>query len=430
MLENIMGWFVLCFGHFGWLWIAPLLISGFFIYKMCAAFLALRRGRAARAALYLVLSGCTGMVIWVGDNNLLFTLPVFFAAVMLSSRGNPLGRLALTSVFFCLTMSVCAMIDTYLGGVEKYLPIYYDHATRLLRPLVFGLTYLLFHRRLPEQPPQLSPRLWRLTALLAAMPLCTLMSTILLTYERYNSAAVRRLTIRLGLAVLPFVFMTSLVLLLSVLVLSEHERLERAGRLAEQRESYYQTLRRQEQQVRILRHDMRNHITAVRGLLERGETEKAGAYLEQISGSPALAGGARLCENETANAVLSAKREELERLGLTADFAVSLPGSLPIADTDLCALLGNALDNAMESASRSRDRKIVLRCRVEKGLFMLRVENAADGEIRDDLSTTKPEKGEHGFGLACMREIAERCGGSLEAKAAGGRFELVACIPI
>ncbi len=128
--------------------------------------------------------------------------------------------------------------------------------------------------------------------------------------------------------------------------------------------------------------------------------------------------------------VLAAKAEDMDQRGLIGDFAVSLPRELSITDTDLCALLGNALDNAIEAAVQAGDKRISVRCRADKGLFMLRVENAVEGEIRPDLSTTKADKSAHGFGLAGMREIAQRCGGSLETRVQGGRFELVACIPL
>lgn len=63
-----------------------------------------------------------------------------------------------------------------------------------------------------------------------------------------------------GMVVLPFVFLTSLVLLFAILILADHERLEQANRLAGLREVYYQGLRQQETQVRRLRHDLRNHL--------------------------------------------------------------------------------------------------------------------------------------------------------------------------
>ena len=182
--------------------------------------------------------------------------------------------------------------------------------------------------------------------------------------------------------------------------------------------------------MRTLRHDLRNHLTALRGLVEAGEEDKALQYIDQLADSPALRGGRRLCENDAANAVLSAKAEAMGRAGLEADFAVILPKELPLGAADLCALLGNALDNAMEAAEQAEDKKVVLRCRADKGLFMLRVENAYAGDLPPDLATTKADKASHGFGLTGMREIAQRLGGSLEVRASGGRFQLVAGLPL
>ena len=402
--------------------------SGFFLCRLCAPFVRLRRGRLWKALLFLTLTGTSGMVIWIGDPNLLYTLPVFFALFLFSTRGDWMGRLAVCVIFFCLEMSVCALLDSYVERFDT--AVLYDLLVRLSRPLVFGALWLALRRRLPREPVVLSRRLWKLVLGLAAMPLCALIAVVLLTFRKYDSAEVDSLAMNQGLVVLPFVLMTSLVLLLAILILADHERLEQAGRLAGLREVYYQGLRQQETQVRRLRHDLRNHLTAVRGLLERGDAQGAIGYLDQIAGSPALRGGRRVCENEAANAVLSAKAEAMEREGVTADLAVSLPKDLPVADVDLCALLGNALDNAIEGSRGGTDRKITVRCKADKGLLMLRVENTLGGEVKPDLATTKADKAAHGFGIPGMREIAERYGGTLDAGPREGRFELVVCLPV
>lgn len=429
-LQRAAAHLLVCFRE--WYWIVPLLFSGLFLYRVCAAFLPVKPGRIWRAALFCLLGGVTGMVIWVGDDNLLFTLPVFFAVFLACSRGNWTGRMAVTSIFFCLIMSICAMLDTYyVPSVHEYERAgFYLYSSKFFRPLLAGLFYLAVRRRLPERPPRLSPKLWRLVMLLAAMPLCSLLAVVLLTQDKYDSPAFYATARSLGLAVLPFVLLTALALLYAILVLADHQRLEEAERLASIRESYYQNLRREERQVRTLRHDLRNHLTAVQGLLERGEAERAAGYLREMAASSAMGGRKTFCENETANAVLAAKAEAMEQAGLRADFAVTLPGELPIADMDLCALLGNALDNAMEAAERTESRRVLVRCRAEKGLFMLRVENDYAGELQPELATTKEDKTAHGFGLAGMREIAERWGGSLETRGSDGRFQLVACLPL
>ncbi len=342
---------------------------------------------------------------------------------MLCSQGERWGRLALTLIFFCLIMSVNATLDTYL---EPLGPL--SLFSRAGRPLFYGGLYLLVRKKLPEEKPRLSARLWQMVLVLAAMPLCALIAVVLLTAHRYESQMVNRVGLQQGLVILPFALLTSLMLLAAILVLAEQERLERAGRLAQLREVYYQGLRQREGQVRRLRHDLRSHLTVLAGLLEQGQTQAARAYLRELGESPALKGGARLCENETANVVLSAKAGEMERAGIRLDLAVSLPRDLPVADTDLAALLGNALDNALEGVGQGEGRRVTVRCRADKGLFMLRVENTLGGPVRPDLATTKADREAHGLGLPGMGEIARRYHGTLEAGVREGRFQLVVCL--
>ncbi len=422
MGERLVDWFtqLMCSGA----WLALILFNGWLIYRLARPFLPIR-GKRWGVLLLLLFAGTSGMVIWVGDPNLLYTLPFFLAAFFVCTRGDRIGRLTMCLIFFCLVMSVCAMLDTYLQYVQGY-----DVLTRLLRPVLFGGLYLLLRRRLPAQPVVLSAGLWRLMLGLAAMPFCALAAVVLLTYPKYNSPAAYVQAMNQGIVVLPFVLLASVLLLRAVLVLADHEKLEQASRLTSVREVYYQGLRQQEQQVRTLRHDLRNHMTVIRGRLEQDDTAGALRYLEELSASPALQGTQRICENEAANAVLAAKAEAMRQAGLTPDFVITLPEPLPLSDTDLCALLGNALDNAIEASAQADDKTITVRCKVQKGLFMLRVKNALVGEVPTDLSTTKADKSAHGLGLPSMREIASRNGGTLKAEAKDGRFELLICIPI
>ena len=408
-----------------WSWILFALANGFFLYRLTTAFVPVREKRICKVVLFLLMCGTSGMVIWVGDNNLLMTLPVFIVLYLASTKGDLMGRIATGIIFFCLVMSVCAILDTYVNKTYHY-----DMIVRVARPVVFGLLYLVLRHRLPSEAVQLSRRLWKLVMGLSAMPFSALVAVVLLTYRKYESEAIHALSLNQGLVVLPITLITAVIILFTILTLADYERLARENRLASLREVYYQGIRREQTQVRTLRHDLRNHLTVLQGLVEYGDREKVQAYLEQIVGSPALQGSRQLCENEVANAVVSAKAEEMERNGLIRDLQITLPPDLPVADTDLCALLGNALDNAMEAATKAEDKKIFMRCRTDKGMLMLKVRNALAGDEREDLSTTKPDQKHHGLGLAGMREIAARYGGILETSTDGGYFELLVCLPL
>lgn len=409
-----------------WLsWTAVSCLTGLFIYRLAAPFIPFKDKKWAKPILYVLFTGSAGMVIWVGDPNLVFTMLVFFPCFLLCTRGELPQRLSLALIFFCLIMAVCAILDTYLK-----LAVYYDQITRLLRPVIFGGLYFLLRKRLPPEPPKLSRRLWRLMLGLAAMPFLSILAVVALSYNSTASLLAESQALWQGLMVLPTVLGSALVLLLALLTLADYERLQQQEQLAALRELYYQNLQREQKQVRTLRHDLRNHLAALQGLLKGGQTAKALDYIDQLEISPAFTGTRRLCAHEAANAVLAAKLEEMERLGLLPDVQVALPERLNISDADLCALLGNALDNAMEAAGKTQDKHIVLRCRVEKNVLMLKVTNALTGEERDDLRSTKAHRTHHGFGLPGMREIAGRYGGSLEAGPRNGRFELLACLPV
>lgn len=430
-LENFMEHLSFLVAHRG-LWMVLYAANTVFLYKMFVRFAPIKKQWYWHLLMIFTLYWAAAAIIWVGDENLLYALPAFLAAAMLCTTGNRMGRLTVSIIFICIIMSVSAIIDTFLGwrGLGHIID-FYDTLTRLCRPAVWITVWMILRKRFPKTPPSLPQRIWRVVFGLSLMPLCSLVSIVLLTMNFiYISDEFRSLTLRLAAAVFPFVFITSLVLLFAILILSDHEALEQANRMANLRELYYNGLQREQRQVRTLRHDMRNHLTVIRGLIEQAQTEDAIHYLDRLSASSALAGRKRFCENEAANVVLTAKAESMAELGLEADCAVSLPQKLPITDIDLCALLGNALDNAMEAAVHATNKKIIIRCRADKGLFMLRVENAFAAPPASDLSTTKADKRAHGFGIAGMREITQRYGGSLETKTDIGRFELIAAIPL
>ena len=401
-----------------------MLADGLFVYLLTSPFVTFRKGRWPRLVLLLLYSGSCGMVIWIGDPNMIYTMLVFFPCFFLVTQGQFAHRLALAMIAFCYIMSACAMIDSYAYMAEGY-----DYIVRLLRPVVFGGIYFFFRKRLPGEPVSLSSGLWKLMLGLAVMPFFSLVAVVGLTYYRYDSL-VYIVSKNQGLAVLPAVLLGSLLLLRAIITLTDYERLQSESRLSALREMYYQGLQREQNQVRTLRHDMRNHMAVLQGLLDNGDTGKAEEYLRELLGSAALSGGRRICAHKTANAVLSVKLGEMERLGIPADFQVNLPEKLDISDTDLCALLGNALDNAMEACTKVKTPDIRLRCRMDKGMLMLMVSNPLSGDEKPGLGTTKADGKNHGFGLPGMTEIARRCGGSLDTRTEDGRFELIACIPM
>ena len=105
--------------YFGnWLWMLPALAAGAFLCRMCTAFLPLKPRRRWKLLLWGCISAEVTVIIWVGDNNMLFALPPAYIILMLCSRGDRMGRLTVITIFFCMIMSVNGLMDTYLGELD------------------------------------------------------------------------------------------------------------------------------------------------------------------------------------------------------------------------------------------------------------------------------------------------------------------------
>ena len=145
-------------------------------------------------------------------------------------------------------------------------------------------------------------------------------------------------------------------------------------------------------------------------------------------------------QNKTGNKVLdtmlTAKSLQCQHQGISLT-CVADGKELDFMDPlDLSALIGNALDNAMESVMKMDDpgkRLIHLSVARQKQFVRIRVENCYTGSLRfehGDLTTTKADRRYHGFGMKSIRRIVEKYGGSTTIDAKDGWFELRILLPV
>ncbi len=105
-------------------------------------------------------------------------------------------------------------------------------AARLVRPLLFGLFYLMFSRHLNEEAIRLPHRLWKLCAGLSILPLTTLSVLILPAYWMPDSILLHHFNWFQGAIILPIALLSSLHLRRSILVLAEYADKAQAAALA------------------------------------------------------------------------------------------------------------------------------------------------------------------------------------------------------
>lgn len=186
-------------------------------------------------------------------------------------------------------------------------------------------------------------------------------------------------------------------------------------------------------QVRGWRHDYRNHIQNMKILLAQSNYGELDSYMDELAKDLVTVDTVIKTGNVMVDAVLNTKLYAAENIGARINVKANIPKRIAVSDVELCALLGNLLDNAVESCERLpvEERFIRVYIGVIKGQFYMSVQNAA-GKIKREggayLSTKRTEGS--GFGIFRIDRIASKYGGSVNRQSEEGIFATELMFPI
>lgn len=168
--------------------------------------------------------------------------------------------------------------------------------------------------------------------------------------------------------------------------------------------------------LRALRHDMNNHMSILQGLLEIEELEDAKTYLANITQELSAANSFVFTDNKILSVLLNNKISKAQSLGITFDTAL-LTSSTPFTDSDLCAVVGNIIENAIEAASRHENPYICFSMQLDKQQLLIQCDNTysvAPVTENGSFITTKANKAYHGIGTKTIRSVVEDYHGTTE----------------
>lgn len=202
----------------------------------------------------------------------------------------------------------------------------------------------------------------------------------------------------------------------------ERDMLDAQFRLAQ---TEFASLRQMQQNAASYRHDMRHHFTLLQGLASKEYIEELKEYLRTAQSDMDAITPIRFCENETVNLILSAFATKAKQSGILLTIDSKLPDSLTLSDTELCSLLSNALENAIQASEHIADsNKRIIRLRVysKNNKLCIDIRNSYQIEpiFHQGLPVSK-EQG-HGFGTKSMAHIVEKHGGVYQFSVKDGWF--------
>ena len=188
------------------------------------------------------------------------------------------------------------------------------------------------------------------------------------------------------------------------------------------------SLRESERRASTYRHDLRHHMQYLAGCIENGRTEQAQAYIREVCAEIESQKVRAFCENETVNLILSAFAGRAEESGVPLRVRAEVPHFIPVAETDLCVLLSNALENALHACQRLRQAgqpcDIELVVYEKSGKFFLQVTNTCPPGVTFEKGLPVTHEPGHGIGVRSIYSIAERYNGMYSFSEKDGRFVL------
>ncbi len=196
-------------------------------------------------------------------------------------------------------------------------------------------------------------------------------------------------------------------------------------KMLEVQRAYHPVLLEKEQEVRAARHDLRHHISMLRELMENGDMAGLRAYLDAYGDKRIPTAPLSYCRHYVTDMLLRMYAGLAAQQDTAFRVEAKLPETLSTNDVDLCVILSNLLENALEASALlpAERRDILVRIGRKHGRLVLLVENRFDGQVKTENGRFFSRKqNREGIGIASVWAVAQGCGGSANFYAEGDVF--------
>lgn len=165
-----------------------------------------------------------------------------------------------------------------------------------------------------------------------------------------------------------------------------------------------------EEQIKIMRHNMRYNIIVVSDMLTAGDNSGALEYLGDIEKRLDDAKKTIYCSNSTANAILSYYIERAESKGISTEVQFAMPENIDIDIIDFTAALANALENAVNACAKVPDNqgRLCIRTTESKQYIIEIANNYTDKVLFDEDGLPTSKESGHGIGTRSISAFAEK----------------------
>ncbi len=186
--------------------------------------------------------------------------------------------------------------------------------------------------------------------------------------------------------------------------------------------------------MRGWRHDYRNHIQVLKSYADRGDLEAISKYLDDLEADLYTVDTVIKTGDPMTDAILNSKIALANDRNIKVEADAHIPVLLSVSAVDLCTVIGNLFDNAIEACSELPEEQRVIRVYMDvKGtqLYISFLNFTSGGKLQKVGNIFKSTKGgEHGFGLGRIDDVVKRLGGYISRNSEEGAFTTEVLLPL
>lgn len=192
---------------------------------------------------------------------------------------------------------------------------------------------------------------------------------------------------------------------------------------------YYQELAEKQRMSNKTMHDLKNRFFAL-GELIKNNPSAAAEEFEKISENFMVVSAMTYTGIDSIDALINTKKQKMQECNISFTHKLSMPKETAIEPIELCVVLGNLLDNAIEANEKlPNDNRFILLSAIQKqGYLSIKISNPVKEKVRiknNEIYTTKINKELHGFGIQSVKEIAEKHDGAITFEQNEGVFTVI-----
>ena len=198
----------------------------------------------------------------------------------------------------------------------------------------------------------------------------------------------------------------------------------------EAKQAYYNDRMNEEERVRSIYHDMKNHLLVLQAQAENSQTVQES--IKELQSQIQEYENYHHTGNEFLDIIIRDKAQIAQQKEIDFTPIIHFEDGGFIDPLDISTIFGNALDNAIEASEKlpNQERLITIKANRIRDMIVIAIENNAVAESSDANGTTKKDSFVHGFGIPNIKKVAEKYNGQCITKCEKGIFVLKIIIPI